>query len=252
MKLQDKAAIVTGAGSGMGKAIAIRFAAEGAKVIVSDINGNAAEATAAEIRQAGGEAVAQRADVTNEQEVQALIQASVDQFGTLDILVNNAGILDNFVSAKDMTDELWEKVFAVNATGPMRTTRQALPIFLDKGKGNIINIVSVGGLFGSRAGAAYTASKHAAVGFTRNVGFQYAGKGIRCNGIAPGSVETNIGNSITAPDSFGMERAMAGGNLSPRNAKPDEIAAVALFLASDDSSFVNGAIVTADGGWTAY
>ncbi|WP_438432978.1 SDR family oxidoreductase [Gorillibacterium sp. sgz500922] len=252
MKLQDKAAIVTGAGSGMGKAIAIRFAAEGAKVIVSDINGNAAEATAAEIRQAGGEAVAQRTDVTNEQEVQALIQASVDQFGTLDILVNNAGILDNFVSAKDMTDELWEKVFAVNATGPMRTTRQALPIFLDKGKGNIINIVSVGGLFGSRAGAAYTASKHAAVGFTRNVGFQYAGKGIRCNGIAPGSVETNIGNSITAPDSFGMERAMAGGNLSPRNAKPDEIAAVALFLASDDSSFVNGAIVTADGGWTAY
>lgn len=252
MKLQDKAAIVTGAGSGMGKAIAIRFAAEGAKIIVSDINGNAAEATAAEIRQAGGEAVAQRTDVTNEQEVQALIQASVDQFGTLDILVNNAGILDNFVSAKDMTDELWEKVFAVNATGPMRTTRQALPIFLDKGKGNIINIVSVGGLFGSRAGAAYTASKHAAVGFTRNVGFQYAGKGIRCNGIAPGSVETNIGNTITAPDSFGMERAMAGGNLSPRNAKPDEIAAVALFLASDDSSFVNGAIVTADGGWTAY
>jgi len=252
MRLKEKAAIVTGAGSGMGKAIAIRFAEEGARVVVSDINEGAAEQTASEIRGSGGEAVSLRTDVTSEQEVEELIRASVDRFGTLDILVNNAGILDNFVSAKDLTDELWERVFAVNATGPMRTTRKALPIFLEKGKGNIINIVSLGGLFGSRAGAAYTAAKHAAVGFTKNVGFQYAGQGIRCNGIAPGSVVTNIGASITAPDSFGMERAMAGLNLSPRNAQPTEIAGVAVFLASDDSSFINGAIVTADGGWSAY
>lgn len=252
MKLQGKVAVVTGAASGMGKAIAKLYAAEGAKVIVSDLNLEAANATVEDIQASGGEAIAVVANVAQEADIENLMDTAVSTYGTLDILVNNAGIMDNFVPAADLTDELWNKVFAVNATGPMRAIRKALPIFLEKGNGVIINVASIGGLMGSRAGAAYTAAKHAVVGLTKNVGFQYALKGIRCNAIAPGGVNTNIGTTINQPDEFGMARATAGASSNPRSGEPEEIARVALFLASDDSSFVNGEVITADGGWTAY
>ncbi|MEQ8197991.1 MAG: SDR family oxidoreductase [Clostridiaceae bacterium] len=251
-KLTDKVAVVTGAGSGMGKAISILYAKEGAKVVAADMNLDSIKAVVAEIESFGGKAMALAANVAKEDDVQNLIDAAVSTYGTLDILVNNAGIMDNFVPAEALTDELWDKVFAVNSTGPMRTIRKALPIFLNKGKGVIINIASVGGVTGSKAGAAYTASKFALVGLTKNVGFQYAKSGIRCNAIAPGAVNTNIGKTINNPNKFGMDRAMAGINLNPRAGEPEEIAGVALFLASDDSSFVNGSVITADGGWTAY
>jgi NAD(P)-dependent dehydrogenase (short-subunit alcohol dehydrogenase family) len=252
MKLQNKVAVVTGAGSGMGKAIATLFAKEGARVIVSDVKIEPINLVVSAITSAGGTATAVIADVTKEADVQNMIDKAVSIYGTLDILVNNAGIMDNFVPASSLTDELWEKVFAVNATGPMRGTRKALPIFIEKKSGIIINIASAGGLQGSRAGTAYTASKHAVIGLTKNVGFQYAKLGIRCNAIAPGGVNTNIGATITAPNQFGMERAMLGMNLNPRVGEPEEIAKVALFLASDDSSFINGTVITADAGWTAY
>ncbi len=252
MKLQNKVAVVPGAGSGMGKAIATIFAQEGAKVIAADINLETVKAVVANIVSNGGVATAVAANVTKEQDIQNMIDVAVSAYGTLDILVNNAGIMDNFVPAGEVTDELWEKVFAVNVTGPMRAIRKGLPILLKKGSGVIINIASAGGLLGSRAGASYTASKHAVVGLTKNVGFQYAKLGIRCNAIAPGAVNTNIGTTIYDPSKFGMERAMAGINLNPRVGEPEEIAKVALFLASDDSSFINGAIITADAGWTAY
>jgi len=218
MKLQDKVIVVTGAASGMGKAIATLFAKEGAK----------------------------------EEDVQQMIDTAVNTYGTLDVLVNNAGIMDNMVPAADLTDELWDKVLAVNTTGPMRAIRKALPIFLEKGKGTIVNIASVAGLNGSRAGAAYTASKHAVIGLTKNVAFQYAPQGIRCNAIAPGGVNTNIGTTMASPNPFGLERASAGSSFNPRSAEPEEIATVALFLATEDSSFVNGAVIVADAGWTTY
>ncbi|OWA34010.1 3-ketoacyl-ACP reductase [Saccharibacillus sp. O16] len=252
MRLQGKTAIVTGAASGMGRSIAVLYAAEGAKVAVSDINLEAAEKVAAEIREAGGEAFAIKTNVTSEEDIEQLIDRTVERYGTLDILVNNAGIMDGFVPAGDLTDELWERVFAINTTGPMRAIRKALPIFLEKEQGVIVNVASAGGLNGSRAGAAYTASKHAVVGLTKNVGFQYAIKGIRCNAIAPGGVATNISAAMGQPHPFGMERAMMGMGVNPRIGEPDEIAKVALFLGSDDSSFVNGVVVTADAGWTAY
>ncbi|EGG34796.1 SDR family oxidoreductase [Paenibacillus sp. HGF5] len=252
MRLSGKVAIVTGAASGMGKATAELFAAEGAKVVVSDLRLEAAQAVVDGIEANGGTALAVAANVAKEEEVQQLVDATVEEYGTLDILINNAGIMDNFVPAADVTDELWERVFAINATGPMRTIRKALPIFLEKKSGVIVNIASAGGLMGSRAGASYTAAKHAVVGLTKNVGFQYATQGIRCNAVAPGGVSTNIGTTINAPNSFGMERAMAGMNLNPRAGEPEEVAKVVLFLASDEASFVNGTVVTADAGWTAY
>lgn len=252
MKLSGKVAIVTGAASGMGKAIAELFAAEGARVVISDLNLENANKAAQAIAEQGGSAIAVNGNVAVEADVQRLFDTAVSEFGTVDILVNNAGIMDNFVPAGDLTDDLWERVFAVNTTGPMRTTRKALSIFTEKKAGVIVNIASAGGLFGSRAGAAYTASKHAVVGLTKSVGYQYATLGIRCNAIAPGGVKTNINSTITAPNSFGAERAMAGMGINPRVGEPEEIAKVALFLASDDSSFVNGTTITADAGWTAY
>ena len=251
-KLNDKVAIVTGSASGMGKEIAILFASEGAKVVVSDIKSEAVQAVVDEITSNGGTATGITANVTKEEDVLNLIDSTVKTYGTLDVLVNNAGIMDNFEPVEAVTDELWERIMAVNAWGPMRTIRKAIPIFKEKKSGIIVNIASAGGVFGSRAGAAYTASKHAVVGLTKNVGFQYAKLGIRCNAIAPGAVRTNIGSTIKTPDEFGRERAMAGVNLSPRVGEANEIATVALFLASDDSSFVNAAVLMADGGWTAY
>ena len=252
MKLQGKVAVVTGAASGMGKEIAILFAKEGANVIVSDINAAAADATVADIKSNGGDAAAVVANVAKEEDIQNLIDTTVSTYGTVDILVNNAGIMDNFEAAADITDEQWERIFAVNTTSVMRATRKVLPIFLEKKQGVIINVASAGGLNGARAGAPYTASKHAVIGFTKNTGFMYAREGIRCNAIAPGAVETNISASMTNISQFGVGRTQPGQAVIPRMGKASEIATVALFLASDDASFVNGTVITADAGWTAY
>ncbi len=252
MRIEGKVAIVTGAASGIGRATAEVFAKQGAKVVVADINLADAEKVAAGITESGGKAIAVKADVANARDIEAMIALAVSEYETLDILVNNAGIMDNFEPAGDIEDAKWERVFSVNTDGVMLGTREALKIFREKKKGSIINISSIGGLYGSRAGAAYTASKHAVNGFTKNTGYMYANEGIRCNAIAPGAVETNIGSTMTAINEFGMGRMQPGMALNPRMGKPEEIAQVALFLASDEASFVNGAVIVADGGWTAY
>lgn len=252
MRLEGKVIIVTGAASGMGKAMAEVFAVEGAKVVVSDIHGEGAKQVADAIMMAGGTALALETNVAQEEAVHQLIKQTIDTYGKLDVLVNNAGIMDGMEGVEDVTDERWERVFSINTTAVMRAMRLAIPIFRAQGYGIILNNISIGGLNGARAGAAYTASKHAVVGLTKNTAFLYANEGIRCNGIAPGAVETNIGQSMTNINEFGMRRTMLGMGLNPRTAKPEEIAKLALFLVSDDSSFVNGAIVVADGGWSAY
>lgn len=252
MRLMNKVAIVTGAASGMGKSIALLYAKEGAKVVVSDLNLEGAHKVAEEIISAGGTALSIKTNVAVEEDIQTLVDTAVSTYGTVDILVNNAGIMDNFEPAADIEDKNWERIFAVNTTSVMRATRKVLPIFLEKSSGVIVNIASVGGLNGARAGATYTASKHAVIGFTKNTGFMYAQQGIRCNAIAPGAVETNIGATITNPHPFGSARAYSGMATNPRTGKPEEIAQVALFLAAEDSSFVNGAVIVADGGWSAY
>lgn len=238
----------------MGKEIAKLFAQEGAKVVLADIALEALHAVVKEIEQAGGKATGVVANVAKEEDIQKLVDTAVNEFGTLDVLVNNAGIMDNMTAAADVTDDLWERVFAVNVTGPMRAIRKSLPIMVKQGHGVIVNTASVGGLFGSRAGAAYTASKHAVVGLTKSVGYQYAKLGIRCNAIAPGAVETNIMADSPNLDmtALGVQQSMVGMGTNPRMGHPGEIAKAALFLASDDASFINGTVITADAGWTAY
>jgi len=251
MKLQDKVAVVTGAASGMGKAIAELYAKEGAKVIVADLNVEGAQAVADEITNNGGVAKAVQANVAKLEDIENMIDTAVKEYGTLDVLVNNAGIMDGFEPVGDISDDRWDLIFDVNTKGVMRAMRKAIPIFLEKGKGVIVNIASTGGLNGAHAGAAYGASKHAVVGLTKNTGYMYANKGIRCNAIAPGGVETNIASSMKNINEFGFDRTKAVQAVMPRMGKPEEIAKAALFLASDESSFVNGTVVVADAGWTA-
>ena len=250
-KLDGKTAVVTGAASGMGMAIAGLFADEGAKVVVADLDQAGIDAVVDSIKAKGGEATGIVTNVAKEEEVARMIETATSKYGSLDVLVNNAGIMDDFVPIESVTNELWERVMTVNLNGPMYACRLAVPIMLKQGKGSIINIASIGGLEGSRAGATYTASKHALVGLTKNIGFMYAQKGIRCNAIAPGGVNTNIGKNMN-PNPFGYERCTSGGASMPRMGESIEIATAALFLATDESSFVNGSVLTADGGWTAY
>ena len=252
MKLENKVAIVTGAGSGMGKAIAGLFAKEGAKVIASDINETGVKDLIASSGDIAGEIVFSQTDVSNRNQVEAMIDLAVNKYGKLDVLVNNAGVLDQMYSVTEVEDEFWDKVMDINVNSVMYACRKAIPIMMKNGCGSIINTASVGGLFGCRAGAAYTASKFAVVGLTKNIGFMYAKEGIRCNAICPGSIITNIAAGLSNASECGMARSGAGVPLSPRMGQPEEIANTALFLASDESSFINGTTVTVDGGWTAY
>lgn len=253
-KLENRVSIITGAGSGMGKAIALLFASEGSKVVATDINQERLDLLEKEIEEIGGIVHTVLANVAKEEDIENMINVATSSFGTLDILVNNAGIMDHFAPVGEVDNSMWEKVMAVNVDGPFKAMRSALKIFLAKGSGNIINIASLGGLNGARAGAAYTTSKHALIGLTKNTGYMYAKSGIRCNAIAPGAVNTNIGDTIDFSKITPLvnERIMPGMALNPRTGDPAEIAKVALFLASDDSSFVNGAVLVTDGGWSAY
>jgi len=253
-KLENKVSIVTGAGAGMGKAIALLFAAEGSKVVATDVNQSRLDELKNEIKKEGGEVTTLIANIANEEDIENMIKVAVDTYGTLDILVNNAGIMDNFQPVGEVENSMWEKVMKINVEGPFKAMRSAVKIFLAKGNGNIINICSIGGLKAGAAGAAYTASKHALVGLTKSTGYMYSKSGIRCNGIAPGAVNTSIGETIDMSKVTPLvnDRIMTGMALNPRVGEPSEIANAALFLASDDASFLNAHILVVDGGWSAY
>ena len=253
-KLENKVSIVTGAGAGMGKAIASLFAVEGSKVIATDISQQRLDELKKIINESGGEVTTLVANMAKDEDIESMIKLATDTYGTLDILVNNAGIMDNFQPVGELENEMWEKVMKINVEGPFKAMRSAVKIFLANGKGTIINICSIGGLKGGVAGAAYTASKHALVGLTKSTGYMYSKSGIRCNGIAPGAVNTSIGETIdmTKITPLVNDRIMTGMALNPRTGEPLEIANVALFLASDEASFINGHILVADGGWSVY
>jgi len=250
--VNGKVAIITGASSGMGKAMAELFAKKGAKVVACDINYEALESVVSAIRETGAEIIGVKTNVASEEDISVLVDTAVETFGTVDILVNNAGIMDGVEPVGEIETERYRRVMAVNTDSVIFASRKVMPIFLEKGAGVIVNNVSAAGVAGCRGGAAYTASKHAVIGITKNTAFMYAPNGIRCNAIATGAVKTGIAATMTNVSKFGGARQYAGLPLNPRIADAIEVAEVALFLASDEASFVNGAVVSADGGWTAY
>ena len=254
MKLQNKTAIVTGAGAGLGKAICQLFAAEGCKVMAADVHPERLEALKQSLHTLGYTITTCTVDVANQSSVKAMIDQAMSTYGQIDVLVNNAGVMDNFEPVGDCPDSTWNKVLNINLNGVYYAMNAAVPHMLKAGKGSIINVASIGGLFGARAGAAYTTSKHAVIGLSKNTGYMYAKLGVRCNAIAPGAMETQIAESMDMSKITPLvnERIMPGMALNPRTSNPTEVAQVALFLASDDSSFVNASVVTADGGWSAY
>ena len=250
MRLKDKVAVVTGAGSGMGLEIARRFIAEGARVVAADWHKETLDAAVAAI---GGSIVGIVTNVAEEAQAVAMVDKAVAEFGRIDILVNNAGVMDLFQSVADVDNEMWRRCMSVNLDGPMYAMRRAVPLMLAQGGGAVVNVASVAALGGGSAGAAYTASKHALVGLTQSTAYQYAKQGLRCNAIAAGGVNTNIMASIDSSriDSAALGRLGPYHGANPGTLDPADIANVVLFLASDEAKHVNGVVMPVDMGWRA-
>jgi NAD(P)-dependent dehydrogenase (short-subunit alcohol dehydrogenase family) len=253
VRLKDKVVVITGAASGMGRSIAIRFAAEGARLIVGDRHAQRLGEVAGQIRGDGGSIVSEVGDIRDQSAAESLVDLAISSHGRIDVLVNNAGIMDHFQGVGELSNEVWRSVLATNLDGPMFTTRRALGPMRKQGGGSIVNIASLSSFSGASAGAAYTASKHALLGLTRNTAWRYAKEGIRCNAICPGAVKTNIEESMPQAklDPQGMARAVEFFTLGHAYLDPAEIASLALFLASDEALYINGAMVSADGGLCA-
>jgi NAD(P)-dependent dehydrogenase (short-subunit alcohol dehydrogenase family) len=245
-----RSVIVTGAGSGIGRATALAFAMDGSRVLVADLNEEGARATVGEIERAGGTAVAVVGDLSDQGVVDRVAATAVERFGGVDVLVNNAGIMDRMSALADVGDAEWERVIRVNLTAPFLLTRAVLPHMLAAGRGAIVNTASEAGLRGSAAGAAYTASKHGVVGLTKSLAVMYRKQGIRANAIAPGGTATNIAvdadQAAHGPAALGPHFVNLG-----RIARPEEQAAAIVFLASDAASNINGVVLPVDDGWSA-
>lgn len=246
-RFEGRTAIVTGAGSGIGRAVALRLAAEGARVVIADVSTDRVEAVVAEIDGAhAGRAVGVAGDVARQADVDRIVDAAGS---TIDVLANVAGIMDGFLPPHEVDDETWERVLGVNLTGPMRLTRAVLATMRPAGRGSIVNVASEASLRAGASGAAYTSSKHGLIGLTRSTAVFYGPSGIRCNAVCPGAVLTNIEAMPRSDFAMGVLGPHLG--VIPAPATAEQLAAAICWLASDDSANVNGAVLTSDGGWSA-
>ncbi len=247
----DRIVIVTGAGYGIGRGTALRFAREGATVIGIDVSDEGLALARVEFDSAGVKVDLRKADITSQPDVDRPFADVIATHGRVDVLANVAGIMDHFVVAADVDDATWNRVMDVNVTGPMRMIRAALPGMLERKGGAIVNVASVGGFKGGTAGVAYTTSKHAVIGLTRNTAWVHTKQGIRCNAVCPGGVQTNIGASSAPRDPANMAVFAPIHGAINGMAQPDDIATLISWLASGEARNVNGATVADDGGWSA-
>jgi NAD(P)-dependent dehydrogenase (short-subunit alcohol dehydrogenase family) len=248
MRLDNKTAIVTGGANGIGRAIAELFAKEGARVFIADLDASTGEEVAAKIRSGGGVATFAECDVTSGEAVKRTVAMATQDKNRIDILCNNAAyIAKEWHNAGDATDDEWDKCYQVSLRGTQLFTREVLPLMFEQKGGTIINVSSIQGLVGARNSVAYTSIKHALIGFTRSVAYDFGPHNIRCNALCPGAIRTRIS---PAPGSELHQRQISKTFLG-RIGEPNEVAQAALFLASDESSYVTGAILAVDGGWTA-
>ncbi|MBQ7889232.1 MAG: glucose 1-dehydrogenase [Erysipelotrichaceae bacterium] len=251
MRLEGKSIVVTGASAGMGKAIVETFVKHGANVVAVARRKERLEALVESLKDAPGKVVAFAGDISKREDNEAMIDLAVAEFGKLDVLVNNAGVMDSMEPMGHVTDEKYEWVMNVNVYGPMCAMRKAVNVFLEQGNGgNIINVASVGAQR-SCAGAVYCASKAALVAMSKNTSFMYNPQKIRVNVIAPGGITTEIASSMGMPDMDGYNRTKLVMATAPAMGQAQDIADAALFLASDESKYVNGDVLVVDGGWIA-
>ncbi|MER8265402.1 SDR family oxidoreductase [Streptomyces griseus] len=246
-----RSVIVTGAASGIGRASALAFVAQGDRVLAADLDAAGVEETVREATAAGGTALAAVGDLTDQRVVDSVVARAVAEFGGVDVVVNNAGIMDRMSAAHETDDAEWDRVLRVDLTAPFLLTRAVLPHMLAAGAGCLVFTGSEAVLRGGAAGAAYTAAKHGITGLVKNLAVMYRGQGIRANVIAPGPTATGIGVD-SRPDAHGpaVLRSLIGANIG-RVGSADEQAAAIVWLASDAASFVNGAVLPVDDGWSA-
>ena len=247
--MKDRTALVTGGGSGIGRAAALEFAGREAGVVVSDRDGDAADAVAAEIRAAGGRAASVRADVSVDADVEAMVEFADGAFGGLDYAFNNAGIAGPLATTVDFTEEEWDRVIAVNLKGVWLCMRREIPRMLERGGGAIVNTASIAGLVGG-ASSAYNASKHGVIGMTKQAAIEYSAQGIRVNAVCPSIILTPMIDGVfeTRPD---LERRWLEREPIGRFAPPEEVATAVVWLCSPGASYVTGHALPVDGGWMA-